>query len=61
MSFCPVPWNFQAIQNNGCIRVCCQMNSTDERGTIFKEDGTPYNARIDNLNEVRNAQFIKKK
>ena len=59
MSFCPVPWNFQAIQNNGCIRVCCQMNSTDERGTIFKEDGTPYNARIDNLNEVRNAQFIK--
>ena len=41
MSFCPVPWNFQAIQNNGCIRVCCQMNSTDERGTIFKEDGTP--------------------
>jgi len=59
MSFCPLPWNFQAIQNNGCIRICCQMNSTAERGTLFKEDGTPYNARIDNLNEVRNAQFIK--
>ena len=35
------------------------MNSTDERGTIFKEDGTSHNARIDNPNEVRNAQFIK--
>lgn len=58
-TFCPVPWNFQAIQNNGCVRVCCQMNSTEERGTLFKDDKIPYNARIDDLSEARNASLIK--
>jgi len=58
-TFCPVPWNFQAIQNNGCVRVCCQMNSTEDRGTLLKDNGIPYNARRDNLNEARNADLIK--
>ncbi len=58
-SFCPVPWNFQAIQNNGTIRVCCQMNVTPGRGTLKKDDGSPYNAKADNLNEARNAPLIK--
>lgn len=58
-TFCPIPWNFQAIQNNGTVRVCCQMNSTPSRGTLKKQDGTPYNAGVDNLTEARNATLIK--
>ena len=46
-TFCPIPWNFQAVQNNGTVRVCCQMNMTTGRGTLFKDDGTPYNAGKD--------------
>lgn len=58
-SFCPVPWNFQAIQNNGTVRVCCQMNVTKGRGTLKKKDGTPYNAKFDDLTEARNSTLIK--
>lgn len=58
-TFCPLPWNFQAIQNNGTVRVCCQMNMTAGRGTLFKQDGTPYNAKSDNLSDARNATLIK--
>jgi organic radical activating enzyme len=58
-TFCPVPWNFQAIQNNGAVRVCCQMNVTPEKGTLIKDDGTPYNAGVDKLEDARNAQLIK--
>jgi MoaA/NifB/PqqE/SkfB family radical SAM enzyme len=59
-TFCPIPWNFQAIQNNGTVRVCCQMNMTSGRGTLKKDDDTPYNAGTDNLDEARNASLIKK-
>lgn len=58
-TFCPVPWNFQAIQNNGAVRVCCQMNVTPGRGTLKKSDGVPYNAGTDDLTEARNADLIK--
>ena len=58
-TFCPIPWNFQAIQNNGTIRVCCQMNMTPSRGTLKKDDGTPYNAGTDDLVEARNSKLIK--
>jgi sulfatase maturation enzyme AslB (radical SAM superfamily) len=58
-SFCPVPWNFQAIQNNGAVRVCCQMNVTPGRGTLKKDDGTPYKAAVDDLTAARNANLIK--
>tara|TARA_B100001287_G_scaffold275967_1_gene285223 strand:- start:1577 stop:2881 length:1305 start_codon:yes stop_codon:yes gene_type:complete len=58
-TFCPIPWNFQAVQNNGTVRVCCQMNMTLSRGTLFKEDGSPYNAGTDDLKKARNAKLIK--
>jgi sulfatase maturation enzyme AslB (radical SAM superfamily) len=58
-TFCPVPWNFQAIQNNGAVRVCCQMNVTPGRGTLKKDDGTPYKAAADDLTAARNASLIK--
>lgn len=58
-TFCPIPWNFQAIQNNGTVRVCCQMNMTESRGTLKKENGMPYNAGRDDLEQARNAELIK--
>ena len=58
-TFCPVPWNFQAIQNNGAVRVCCQMNVTPGRGTLKRSDGVPYNAGTDDLTAARNADLIK--
>ena len=58
-TFCPIPWNFQAIQNNGTVRICCQMNMTPGRGTLKKDNGMPYNAGKDNLVEARNADLIK--
>lgn len=58
-TFCPIPWIFQAVRSNGDIRVCCQANVTENRGVVRKEDGTAYNAGIDNLDEARNAQLMK--
>lgn len=58
-TFCPIPWIFQAVRSNGDIRVCCQANVTKNRGVVRKEDGTAYNAGVDDLNEARNAQLMK--
>ena len=58
-TFCPIPWNFQAIRANGDVRVCCQANVTKNQGVIRKADGTAYNAGQDNLEEARNADMMK--
>ncbi len=58
-TFCPIPWVFQAVRNNGDIRICCQANVTDNQGVVRKEDGTPYNAGRDNMTEARNATLMK--
>tara|TARA_B100000902_G_scaffold395439_1_gene454020 strand:- start:432 stop:1745 length:1314 start_codon:yes stop_codon:yes gene_type:complete len=58
-TFCPIPWIFQAVRSNGDIRVCCQANVTKNRGVVRKEDGTAYNAGIDNLSDARNAELMK--
>lgn len=58
-TFCPIPWNFQAIRANGDIRICCQANVTANQGVIRKPDGTAYNAGKDNLTESRNAELMK--
>jgi len=58
-TFCPVPWNFQAVRTNGDIRVCCQANVTKNQGVIRKENGIAYNAGKDNIQESRNATMMK--
>ena len=58
-TFCPVPWNFQAIRANGDIRVCCQANVTKNQGVIRKPDGTAFNAGKDNLSDARNTDMMK--
>lgn len=57
-TFCPIPWNFQAIRANGDIRICCQANTTKNQGVIRKEDGTAFNAGRDELEQARNATLM---
>ena len=59
MLFCPLPWIFQAVRNNGDIRVCCQANQGPDRGLMRKPDNTVYNAAYDNMTEARNSDKIK--
>jgi MoaA/NifB/PqqE/SkfB family radical SAM enzyme len=58
-TFCPIPWIFQAVRNNGDIRICCQANVTPNQGVVRKEDGTPYNAGRDSMSEARNGELMK--
>ena len=58
-TFCPIPWIFQAVRNNGDIRVCCQANVTENQGVVRKQDGTPYNAGRDDMTAARNATLMK--
>lgn len=58
-TFCPIPWNFQAIRANGDIRVCCQANVTKNQGVIRKPDGTAFNAGKDQLVDARNTDMLK--
>ena len=58
-TFCPIPWNFQAIRANGDVRVCCQANVTKNQGVIRKEDGSAYNAGRDDLTLARNAELMR--
>jgi hypothetical protein len=58
-TFCPLPWNFQAIRANGDIRICCQANISAHRGILKKTDGGNFNAAQDSLKEARNAKLMK--
>lgn len=58
-TFCPIPWIFQAVRNNGDIRVCCQANVTENQGVVRHDNGLPYNAGKDNMSDARNATLMK--
>jgi hypothetical protein len=58
-TFCPLPWIFLAIRNNGTLRVCCQSNISKSRGIIANEQGTPLNARDANIDHSRNEAIMK--
>ena len=58
-TWCPIPWNFQAVRSNGDLRVCCQANITKDRGVLRKADGTPYNAARDDMAESRNSDLMR--
>jgi len=57
-TFCPIPWIFQAVRNNGDIRICCQANVTKNQGVVRHPDGTSYNAGKDNMADARTADFM---
>jgi organic radical activating enzyme len=58
-AFCPIPWIFQAVRNNGDIRICCQANITENQGVVRHEDNTPYNVARDSMKEALNAPLMK--
>ena len=58
-TWCPIPWNFQAVRSNGDLRVCCQANITQNKGVLRKPDGTPFNAASDDLTAARNSDLMK--
>lgn len=57
--YCPLPWIFQAVRNNGDIRVCCQANPSMSKGIYRRTDGTVYNAKDSDLQESRNCNLAK--
>ncbi len=59
-TFCPIPWIFQAIRNNGDIRICCQANVSPNRGILRDDKGLAYNAQQGLLEESRNAELMKR-
>lgn len=58
-TFCPLPWNFQAIRANGDLRVCCQSNVTASRGVLKKSSTQSFNAGSDCLDDARNSETLK--
>ena len=58
-TFCPIPWNFQAIRNNGDVRICCQSNIAKSRGILTAEDGKIVNAGNSSLEEARHVPLMK--
>lgn len=59
MSMCPIPWKFQAIRNNGDVRLCCQANVTQNQGIVQKENGEAFNAARDSLTEAWQSDLLK--
>lgn len=58
-TFCPIPWNSQAIRSNGDVRLCCHANIAKNKGTLCNSKGYPYNAANDDLVEARNSNLIR--
>lgn len=58
-TFCPIPWNFQAVRSNGDIRLCCQANISSEQGVLRKKNGESFNAKEGQLSLSRNSDLIK--
>ena len=54
-TFCLLPFTHISSTNDGNYRVCC----CSEEVVITKDDGTAYNMRKDNVNEVWNSNFYK--
>ena len=59
MTMCPIPWKFQAVRNNGDVRLCCQANVTKNQGVVRKDNGEAYNAGRDDLSEAWNAELMR--
>lgn len=58
-TFCPIPWNFQAIRNNGDLRICCQANVSKNSGILKDKDGNVINAKNADLTAARNSPLMK--
>jgi len=59
-TFCPIPWVHQAVKNNGNFRICCQANVMENQGIVRKDDGTPFNAAEDAIDDAYNGDLLKR-
>ncbi|MCB0364963.1 MAG: radical SAM protein [Bdellovibrionaceae bacterium] len=57
-TWCPLPWMSQAIRSNGDLRICCQANTAEGRGILYKENNEAFNAAEGNLAESRNSSLM---
>ena len=59
-TFCPMPWNSVHLRSNGDIRLCCHANVLGpNKGIMHKEDGTAFNAGVDDIVDARNSDLVK--
>lgn len=56
--FCPVPWSYLALKNNGDFRVCCHANTSNEKGLLRKEDDSKFNIAEDTIQDARQSQLM---
>ncbi len=56
--FCPVPWSYVALKNNGDFRVCCHANTSNEKGLLRKKDQTKFNIASDSIADARQSQLM---
>lgn len=59
-TFCPLPWNFVAVRNNGDFRICCQSNVSPSQGLVRDSSGQVMNAKAHSFEEVRNSEIHKR-
>lgn len=56
--FCPVPWSYLALKNNGDFRVCCHANASDDKGLLRKEDHSKFNIAQDKIEDARQSKLM---
>jgi len=56
--FCPVPWSYLALKNNGDFRVCCHANTSNDRGLLRKEDDSKFNIATDKIQDARQSKLM---
>jgi alpha-tubulin suppressor-like RCC1 family protein len=60
-TYCPIPWIFQAVRNNGDVRICCQANVTKNQATLVDSSVTDFWVFTTNTTSAVGASlFIKK-
>ena len=60
-TFCPIPWNFQAVRNNGDIRICCQANMTNRASDSQNANGDfqTFQTTEYDLNKIMNSDLFR--
>ena len=58
-AWCPLPWISADIRNNGDMRVCNHSQQGRDQGCLRKEDGTAFNAAVDDIDQSRNSMLLR--
>lgn len=58
-AFCPLPWIGLSTRSTGDLRVCCQSDSSEPKGSLLKDNGEKFNIATDGLKTFRNSKILK--